>query len=147
MKMRKISQLAEPLQMLANVFVIVGILVAVISLFMTRESEKRQNAINAINTTRSSEFLKAYARLKTVYTSHQAGDSVTMIDDLNYVMNTYDNIAMLYSNHLADRCLIKDSTYPAIKEILAISDELSYPKESRKNVERVAALVEEEDCE
>jgi hypothetical protein len=145
--MREVYKLEKPLAMAANVFVIVGIVLAVVSIFMTRQSERRQTAINAINTTRSNEFLKAYARLKTVYNSHQTADSVAMIDDLNYVMNTYDNIALLYSNHLADRCLLKDSTYPAVKEILAISDELSYPKESRKNVERVAALMEREDCE
>ncbi|HEX8129847.1 MAG TPA: hypothetical protein VF527_12155 [Pyrinomonadaceae bacterium] len=145
--MSKIEQLEKTLAMTANTFVIVGIIVAVISLHMTSESEKRQNAITAISTTRSSDFLKAYTRLKTVHQSHETQDAVSLIDDLNFVMNTYDNIALLYSNHLADRCLIKNSTYPAIKEILSISGALSYPKESIKNLEKVSALMEKEVCE
>lgn len=140
-------KLEKPLAMTENVVVIVGVLIAVISLFTARQAERRQTAINAISVTGSSEFLKAYARLKTAAASHQTADSVTMIDDLNYVMNTYDTISLLYSNNLADRCLIKNSSYPAVKEILPISVELSYPSESSKNVKRLTALMEEEDCE
>jgi hypothetical protein len=139
--------LEKRLAMAENVVVIVGVVIALITLFVNWEAERRQTAINAISAMRSSEFLKAYARLKTVSASHQTADQVTMIDDLNYVMNVYDHVSLLYSNNLANRCLIKDSSYAAVKEILAISDELSYPPESRKNVERLAALMEEEDCE
>jgi hypothetical protein len=114
---------------------------------MTKESEKRQNAINAISTTRSSEFLKAYARVKTAYNSRKTEDAASLIDDLNYVMNVYDNIALLYINNLADRCTIKNSTYPAIKEVQSIADAMSYPKEYRKNIDRTSVLMEKENCE
>jgi hypothetical protein len=147
MNMSKIDRLEKPLAMTESVFVIVGIILVFVSLYMTDKSEKRQNAINAISTTRSSDFLKAYTRLKTVYNSHETKDAAVLIDDLNFVMNTYDNIALQYTNHLADRCLIKNSTYPAIKEMLSISHALSYPKESLKNVEKVSALMEKEVCE
>ena len=147
MKISKLNLLSKLLSMAANICVIVGIIIAGLSLYMTKESEKRQNAINAISTTRSSEFLKAYARVKTAYNSRKTEDAASLIDDLNYVMNVYDNIALLYINNLADRCTIKNSTYPAIKEVQSIADAMSYPKEYRKNIDRTSVLMEKENCE
>ena len=143
----KLGKIERLLSMTANVVVIAGIFIAVFQLYQARVSEKAQNAINAINQTRSSDFLRAYARLKTAYNSKNVGDAASLIDDLNYVMNTYDHIALLYMNNLANRCVIKNATYLAITEISPICDSMSYPKEYRKNFDKLLVLMDKDVCE
>jgi len=143
----KLNRIEKLVSMTANAVVIAGIFVAVFQLYQVKRTEKAQNAINAINQTRSSDFLKAYANLKTAYNSKKVEDNTSLVDNLNYVMNTYDHIALLYINDLADRCLIRNATYSVIKEISPICDAMSYPMEYRKNFDRVLVLMEKEACE
>ncbi|HKO95730.1 MAG TPA: hypothetical protein VJU86_01980 [Pyrinomonadaceae bacterium] len=133
--------------MAANVFVIAGIIVALFQFFQSKRSEKVQNAINAINQTRSDEFLKAYARLKTAYNTGQAADQVTLIDDLNYVTNTYDNTALLYINDLADRCVIRKAMFSTVQELASIYDKVSVPKEYRQNIDKFLDQMKNENCD
>lgn len=145
-RLRALTWFEKILAMLTNVFVIVGIFFAFVQLKASQRSEKIQNAINVINQTRSSDFLKAYARVKTAAQTKQVGDQISLIDDLNYVMNTYDNAALLYLNDRADKCMIKQATFSTVQELPAISDELSYPKDYRKNVDEFLKQMNAERC-
>lgn len=142
-----VDRIAKSLSMGANAVVIAGIIVAFIQFYYAKRSEKVQNAINAVNETRSRDFLQAYTRLKTASESKKPADTTTLIDDLNYVMNTYDSIALLYINGLADRCVIRNGTYAASKEMSSISKSMSYPTEYRANFDRFVALMETNPCE
>lgn len=143
---QKEERIAKWLSMGANVVVIVGIIFAFVQFQHVKQSEKTQNAINAISQLRSSDFLKAYTRLKTASASKQTLDSTAVIDDLNFVMNVYDNVALLYVNDLADRCVIKNGTFVAVKEVSAICDSLSYPKEYRASFDRFVAMMSADVC-
>ncbi|GEM_PF-2386032 len=133
---------------LANIAVISGIIFASIQITQSNKSEKRRIAIEAVSPTRSNDFLKAYARLKTAIStdSIDVEDQTSLIDDLNYVMNVYDNVAIMYISDLADRCIIKNAVYSAIREFSSIVDTLSYPKEYRKNFDTLLALMKQESC-
>jgi len=146
-KQAVLSKIEKFLAMTANVCVIIGILVAIFQFSQSKRAEKVQNAINAINQTRSDDFLKAYARLKTAYSTGQANDQVTLIDDLNYVTNTYDNTALLYINDLADRCVIKKAMFSTVQELPSICDKLSFPKEYRQNIDQFLAQMRSENCD
>jgi hypothetical protein len=145
-KISKINKIEKFLSMTANLVVIAGIFVAVVQVIQMKKTEKSQNAINAINQTRSGDFLKAYARLKTVSKTQQVENATELVDDLNYVMNVYDHIALLYINNLADKCIIKHATYSATKELSVVCDAMAYPKEYRGNFDKFLALMEVEVC-
>lgn len=146
-KLRALNLIEKILAMTTNVFVIVGIFFAFAQLRAAKQSEKIQNAINAINQTRSSDFLKAYARIKTAAQTKQADDRVTLIDDLNYVMNTYDNAALLYIKDRADRCMIKEATFSTVQELPAICETLSYPEAYRSNLNNFLQQMTAERCD
>ena len=144
----RFEKVATLMSIAANVTVVAGIIFAGFQFSHTKHSEKLQTAINAVNQTRSSDFLKAYTRLKTASLEGiQPPYPIPLIDDLNYVMNTYDNISLLYLSDLADRCVVRDGTHAATKEMSSIADSLSYPKEYRKNFDRFVALMEAKACE
>lgn len=140
---KKIEKL---ISILANVAVICGIIFALVQITQANKSEKRRISIDAVSQTRSNDFLKAYARLKTAYTSQEVKDHTSLIDDLNFVINVYDNIAILYINDLADKSIIKANIYPTAKELSSILDAMSYPKEYKKNIETLLVLMEKESC-
>ena len=136
------------ISILANIAVISGIIFAAIQITQSNKSEKRRIAIEAVSPTRSNDFLKAYARLKTAISidSIDVEDQTSLIDDLNYVMNVYDNIAIMYISDLADRCIIKNAVYSAIREFSSILEAMSYPEEYRKNFDTLLDLMEKESC-
>ena len=160
-------KLAERIaSIVASIAVIVGIPIALVQLYQTDKfqketitlagiTEKRRIAIEAVDRTRSTEFLKAYRILKVTYHTRYAEpvkkrsleEDQALIDSLNYVMNTYDSIAIMYINNLADRCIIKDSIYSGSKEIATFCDSFLYPEEERKNFNNLLALMEREKCE
>jgi len=143
--------------MLASIAIIVGIIFAYIQINQANDLEKRRTAVEAIRQTRSNEFLKAYARLKKeslktkqIVIFPNKGNYT--IDDVNYVINIYDYIAILYISNIADRCLIKDAVYEAGKDSSGIFDQIlidgnPYPKEYRKNLDTFLLLMEKESCE
>lgn len=150
----------------AGIAVIVGIPIALIQLHQTDRfqkdtitlsaiTEKRRIAIEAVDRTRSVEFLKAYREVKVAYHTARADlaekksleEKQDLIDSFNYVMNVYDSIAIMYINDLADRCIIKDNIYSGSKEVSTFCDAFSYPEEYRRNVNTLLALMEQEKCE
>jgi hypothetical protein len=130
----------------ANIAVIAGIIFAIIQIDQSTRSERRRVAIEAVKEVRTNDFLKAYARLKTAYIAKNTKDNSLITDDLNYVMNVYDNIAVLYIYNIADRCIIKNSIYPAVEEVYAMLTFFSYPEEYKKNFNTLKNLLVNDHC-
>jgi hypothetical protein len=132
----------------ANLVVVVGIFFAFYQFTQSDAAEKRRLAIEAVSQTRSAEFLRAYADLRTAYHDGRVeGDPIAVRDNVNFVMSVYDHIALLYINDLADRCVIKNSVHPAVKDLLPICDAMRYPEENREHVNKLFKLMEQERCE
>lgn len=146
----------EPLvTVIGGVAIILGIYFAYKQLQLSTTLEKRRTAIEAIYQVRTPEFQNALADLKLANNSRKGKIVLDdpMIDKVNYVMNVYDHIAMLYIDDLADRCIIKESTHSSIKELSKINDVLDYPVESaesqahyRQRFVAVLDLMQKETC-
>ena len=130
---------------LANVAVLSGVLFALDAVRRASHDEQRRTAIEAITPTRSPEFLQAYARLKATVQTGSALDAST-VNDLNLVANTYDNIAVLLQNDLADTCVVKHTVHQSLQEVLAILNRLPYPADYRRNIDAAAALLAKTSC-
>lgn len=154
-KTRKITSL------IANLTIIIGIIFAGIQLWQTKDINRKQVAIEAVSKTKTDDFLKAYARLKTiykidninmqmviqrVYNDDYIQSKILMIDDINYIMNTYNNIAILYLNEIADKDIIKSSIYSEMREfsniLENILDKSAYPNGYRKNFDMLLESLE-----
>lgn len=132
---------------LANIAVIAGIGFATYQVLQTDQIEKQRTAVEAIREIRSPAFLKSYARLKTAYINDDLDKSVEMVDDINYLMSVYDNIASLCANNLADKCIIKDSIFPSIRDLLKILKSISFcPKEDKNRFEAFVTSLARKDC-
>ena len=130
----------------ADIVVIAGIIIGVLQLYQAISSEKRQNTINAVAQTRSNDFLQSYARLKTAHKSNYNQTEDSVVDDLNYIMNTYDNIALLYISDVIDRCMIKNASYNAVEETLTLSESMKYPAEYSKNIRVFLDMMKKKVC-
>lgn len=145
--------LVKFVSVVANLAVIFGIYFAYTQLQLSSTLEKRRTAIEAVSQVRTPEFQRDVAQLKKANKDKTPLDNPT-IDALNYVMNVYDHIAILYIYDLADRCIIKESTYPAIKEMSDINDAIPYPSDARdsqayyrKRFTEALELMKKESCE
>ena len=68
-------------------------------------------------------------------------NKVELIDDLNFVMGTYENISLLYLKRLADHSIIESSIIPQINEINEMVDFFKYPNEYRENYNKLFNLI------
>lgn len=164
-----LSPVQKIMSILASLAVIIGVVIALRQLRQTdtierqrslqsEVAEKRRLAIESVGQTRSVEFLRAYRRLKVAYSNRyieakkmesleEREEKRALIDSLNYVMNVYDSIAIMYNHNLADRCIIKENIYSGSNEIATFCDAFSYPEGYRKNFNILLALMEQQQCE
>lgn len=141
------TKIERMISILAKFAVIIGIIFAFFQIIQSNRIERRSIAIETVKQTRSKEFIKAYTRLKTAYKSKQIKDQYSLIDDINYIMIIYDNIANLYINNLADKCIIKKSVYFAVRDFTPILDFMEYPTEYRENFVIFKNSMERINCE
>jgi hypothetical protein len=123
----------------ADVAVIAGILFAYIQIRQSRDIERCRVAMTAIEPTRSAPFLESYHKLKALHADDSALPSTELREPLYYVLNAYDNIAILCLRGLADTELVKASTYLSMKELVPILDSMKLPSESRTNIDLLLA--------
>ena len=126
----------QPLvSVVASVAIIFGIYFAYKQLQLSTTLEKRRTAIEAVYQVRTPDFQNALADLKRANNSKKGKIVLDnpMIDRVNHVMNVYDHLAMLYIDDLADRCILKESTYSTIKEMSEINDAIEYPGDSTES--------------
>jgi hypothetical protein len=142
------TMIGQVVAFLANVAVVFGVAFAVRQLNLAESTERRRIAIEAVNQTRSPEFLRAYRALKATsqVTVAIGRDEDATADNVNYVMNVYDGIALLYINDVADRCIIKDAIRDGAQEMGTIASKLSYPQQLRNNFDAFLALMDQTSC-
>ncbi len=101
----------------SNIAVIAGIVFAFIQVDQSNQSEKRLVAIEAIRQTRTDDFIKSYTRVKSAFQLKvNIAQDNSLIDDINFIKNTYDNIAILYLNDLGDKNIIREAIYLGVKD-------------------------------
>jgi hypothetical protein len=133
--------------LISKLSVIIAVLFVIFQLNQNDRLERRRIAIEAVNKTRQVEFIQAYARLKTFRQTKQVEEKQTFVDDLNYVMSVFDNIAILYLNGLADPCVIKNAIEFNLDEVLMIINSLeNYPIEYRRNIDLLKKKLEKKFC-
>jgi len=128
-----------------NFSVIIGIGFAVYQINMAIDSEKRGIAINAISEVKSNGFLKAQTRLAAGPEGEAyINDKSLFLFDLNYVLNTYDALAMYYINHIADRCIIKQGVYQTAFDFEKILDRTNCDNRRRASFDQLLEMMKEE---
>ncbi|MCD4652516.1 hypothetical protein K8T06_01110 [bacterium] len=127
---------------LTNVCVIVGIIFIYFQLNQSYEQSEIEIAIHVIDETRTPEFLRSVARLKTaslnakgqslfkktigqIYTKGDFSRNLNcMIDDVNIVLSVFINCWNLDQEGLANRNLFRRGIYPEVREFSKILDAL-----------------------
>lgn len=132
---RKCGEVNPIITFLMNLSVIVAVILGFLQLNQSNRSDERLHAIEAVKQTRTVEFLKALTRLTEGFENTNNDSMETFRDDLNYVMNTYDNIAILYLNDIVDKCIIKEAIESGLNNFIDILDSINFPVEYRKNID------------
>lgn len=144
------KRLTRALSVLANLSVFLGIVFAVYQIGNANRTERRRFAVEATRQTKAPEFIKSLRQMKEAYETKRVDekDKDSLIDSINYVMNVYDDIAVVYINDIADRCIIKDSIDSRVREAAKMRDALapSAPKED-KHLTLFLTLMSNEPCE
>jgi len=146
----RVERIASIVSISASLATVAGIFFLICQIRQTNTIESRRVAVEAIRQTRSAEFIKAFRQAKLAYQTGQINekDKDALIDSVNYVMNVYDDIAVIYISDIGDKCIIKDSVYSAVKEWSVISKAvLSFPPEDRKHFDSLLKLMEQESCD
>jgi hypothetical protein len=135
---------------------IITVIVGLSQYFQTINLEKKRVAIEVVYKNQEPEFLRSFARLETISKNINASDVKfilkkiykirdddnfnLMVDDINYILNTYEYISMLYYNNLVDRETIKQGIYPRINIFLDIFNRLKKYLPDKLNIENIQRL-------
>ena len=143
-----IDKIEKKFSILGNFAVIVGVIFAIYQINIAIHAEKRGIAIDVISKTKTSEFLQAQTRLASwPECIAYKNDASLLLYDLNYVLNTYDIVAVYFINNIADRCIIKQGVYQTaidFKKVLDISD---CQKDKRISFDRFIEMIGDVNCE
>ena len=174
----RVDQAEKITSIIANILIILGLIFALVQIIQVGRIEKRRIAIEAIEKIRTPEYIKAVARLKTITNFVKKEGikpipisltqdrerletilnsieiegieltNILLIDDINYILNTYDNLAILYINDLVDKQIIENNV---CENILEISDTLDFFEcpdltRYRRNFDRFLKIMEKEKC-
>lgn len=123
----------EIFTVLANITVVIGIVFAYIQIKQQGELEKTRLAFDTVVQLRSPQFISAYEKIFAVYKTNALDKShpeVTYTSELNVVMNTFNSISLIYSNSLADKCIIKQSVSPLTEEFKPVLEYVLKPYHS-----------------
>lgn len=116
----------------ANVAVILGVVFAIVQITMTARTERVRLAIDAASPTQAKEFLDSYSKLIDAYRADRdmvGADSLR--DDLLFVMNVYDSIAVQYLNGLLDNEIVEKRLYDGMSSIVPVLDSMKWPLGNR----------------
>jgi|GEM_PF-4207120 len=119
------------LEVMANLFVVLGVPIALLQIHDSEQSERRRIAIEAVSELRSPRFLEAYTRIIDAGQPPNQQNIVAdpdLRDDLLYLVSAYKNIACLYRNNLADKRVILLEIDPGFKSIMVILQANNYPE-------------------
>jgi hypothetical protein len=112
-------------ELLSNVVIIIGIIFAYEQLEQQTQLEKTRIAIETITQIRDVQFLVAYSELVSIYKQNRLDNvhtEITYTRQLNIVLSSFNSIEILYTNDLANKCIIKKSVSPFINEFGPVLD-------------------------
>lgn len=139
---RTIEMVQSVTAILANVAVVLGLVFAAIQLIQFRAQERVRVAIEATSVVYSPQFLTAYANATS---ASERGPTIST-DDLYYVANVYDSIAILQLRGVADDEIIRRRVGPSLQVILKILDQEEWSPEVAQNIRdmsRRLGMIEE----
>lgn len=132
------SRVSQAVSFGANLAVMAGILFAFAQIRQANRIQRCQVAMTAIEPTRSTLFLQAWRNLRQAYAIDPTMSSAEQfLDDMHYVLNTYDNISILCLRGMADEDLVRASTHVALKDLLPIMNAMKLSQQSRTNLDRL----------
>ncbi|MCK5056366.1 MAG: hypothetical protein KAT34_06915 [Candidatus Aminicenantes bacterium] len=133
---RTFNKINHVVTLFMKLSIVVAVILGLLQLHQSNQSEKRLIAIDAVKQTRTVEFLKALTRLREGFENKKIDDMETFRDNLNYVMGVYDNIAILYLNDVVDKCIIKESVESGLNTFVLIIDSIeNFPFKYRENID------------
>lgn len=116
----------------ANIAVIMGVIFAILQITMTTKTEKVRLAIEAAMPTQSKDFLESYSKLLESYRADKYMiDCDSLRDDLLFVMNVYDSIAVQYLNGLLENEIVEKRLCDGMISIVPVLDAMKWPPENR----------------
>ena len=128
------KRIAQIIQILANLAVVLGIIFAIVQLHQTNRIESIRLAVEATDPTLTPEFLESYGKLKDAHDrDSDMLNTDSLRDDLSFVLTVYDNIAILYIHNLADREIIEARVYDAMSGLVPILEAKKWPTNSLSN--------------
>jgi hypothetical protein len=145
-------ELIEKFSVILGTFAVIGALIIAKSEFdLSKKTELKSTAIEALKEVRNIDFINSSIRLKKFIIEKKIIDSNSIDifnNDLNRVLNVYDNIAILYNNNLADKCIIKSNIYDAVSEILNLIDSIGSEKINKKmiNIKILVSNLQNQQC-
>ena len=134
------------LSILASIAMIIGIFYAVLEYHHKKTNDKLLFTIEAINQTKTDKFINSYKRLKISYHSQKIDDINQYTDDLNYVLNIYDNIAILCIHDLTENCMVKEAVYADLEFFIEIMKSCKVPPDTQKSIIQLYALLTKQTC-
>ncbi len=139
----RLLSVANVVSIVANIAIVAGVGFAFVQITQANQFERRRIAIEATAPTRSPEFLTAYSKLRDAYRDDPAmPSSASLWADLTYVVNVYDNIAILRLAGLADKDLVDQRVRRGVKTLVPILDAMKWPREYRANFDALLSDLE-----
>jgi hypothetical protein len=134
------------ISVIANIAVIFGILIAYIEYNKKDENQRQSVAIEALKPIMTYQFvIELNNIIKEVNAGHfelsSEHNKSQISDRINYIMSSYNYIACLYNNNLADRKIIQDNIKPAINNLPTVLDKIGYPKILRNNFDIMLSKI------
>jgi len=121
---------------MANLCVIAGIVFAYVQIRQARDSERCRVAMSAIEPTRSTQFLDHFRSLQRAYQEDpDLSNQPDIRESFFYVLNVYDNIAILCLRDLADEELVEASVHRAMRQFEPIVMAMKLSPQSQTNVD------------
>jgi hypothetical protein len=115
-----------------NISIIIGLLFTYIQIKQVnnqikdnKEVEQRKQAVETVKQVRTKEFIISLSNFKSLITKNEKlGKSKIdeCLKDLNFVLNVYDDIALIYLSDIADKCLILRNIKTSIIEFTELLD-------------------------
>lgn len=137
----KIGGIVGLIAILAGIAEISGYSVASLieSSQMARQTneEYKEKSIAVSKLTTTVEFIQSYSRLKNCYTHRRIENREQFVDDLNFVMGKFDEIALHIHSKQIDGCIIKTGVYATILDFMPILDFCSYPSANREKFDQL----------
>ena len=113
-----------------------SLLLLAYTIWQNKQFNEKQFALDAVKETKTERFIKAVGRFETIanyknkkkmteilhglYGKSPQTNKNLMLHDLNYILNKYNYINLLYFNKLASRDIIKTAIYEDVKQLRLI---------------------------